>query len=387
MSRPIVHVFPDSVFLPLIAELFETVAPGENEFLMYAGKGDAARHCVPASGELVDVGRGDEATARISAEVANGSIAIFHSVGPFTAPLLASAPSSTLCVWSGWGGDYYGSDRSMNDGLLEPLTQQYEARQIVLDGNRDRARRDPEVVKQLAEAARAAAVFSAPIPNDLRVFKRHFRGFHGKYRQLNYATVEDSFAPSATEIVGDDILLGNSATLPNNHLDVLELLAHANTDGRRIVTPLSYGDPRYADAVTTRGRELFGSDFVEIRDFLPLPEYKSLVAGCSVQIMGHRRQQGLGNIGIGLWSGARVVLSEASPATAFFRKRGASITTLREVSRRGLPSGRMSARELEASRRMLTRFWGRETVLKNIAELLKLGRRVAAREARPTKWR
>lgn len=372
MNRPIVHVFPESVFLPLVADLFESVAPGQNAFLVFTAKSGVAHHKVPGTAEILDVGAGDQGSAAISEAIASSTYAIFHSVGRFTAPLLANAPDSTLTVWSGWGGDYYGSNRSGTARLLSPQTAKYQRSQSSAGRRRELELKERDKSRLMAGAARASAFFSAPIPEDFKVFSKRFRGFRGQYHQLNYATVEDTFAPQSTEIAGEDILLGNSATPANNHLDVLELLARVGINGRRIIAPLSYGTPAYADAVEARGTELFGSDFVPIREFMPLPEYRAMIAGCSVVVMGHQRQQALGNIGTGLWSGAHVVLSEKSPSTAFFRGRGAKISTLRQLSQRGLPRGRADAADLEANRRMLSDFWSRQTVLENISALLKL---------------
>lgn len=370
MSDSIVHVFPDSPFLSFVADVFESVAPGRNTFLVYSPKDTDSRFAVPA-GAAVEVIRTDAAGTSLAKDaIAASGVTIFHSVGGFAAGLLSTAPASTLKVWSGWGGDYYGSSFSPTWGLLSPLTDRYRRSQSTLRWRIGRMRRVHRESRPLEPAARAADVFSAPIPSDFEVFRRRFRGFAGRYGQINYASVEDSFAPAAGAPSGDDILVGNSATLANNHLDVLAALSRAGTTGRRVVVPLSYGDQTYADAVVRRGHELFGSDFLPLRDFLPLEEYREIVANCGVVAMGHRRQQAVGNIGVGLWSGARVVLADQSPLVPFLRGRGAEVLTLREIVRSGIPHGRMAPQQLEACRDALLSFWGRARVLANAAALV-----------------
>jgi dTDP-N-acetylfucosamine:lipid II N-acetylfucosaminyltransferase len=365
----IAHLFPDSPFLSFTADAFETVAPGTNTFLVYALRGDVARHGLPATATVQTVVNDARGLDEASSVVAGSDIAIFHSVGAFGARALAAAPSRTLKVWSGWGGDYYGSGLSGATGLLGPQSARYYRLSRTLPGKVQRTYRHVKSSLPLGAAARAADVFSAPIPNDLAVFKSRFRGFRGRYSQLNYASVEDTFASSAP-VTGDDILLGNSATVQNNHFEALELIAQTGTAGRRVVVPLSYGDAAYADAVVARGSELLGSDFMPLREFMPLEDYQQVVGACSVVVMGHRRQQGIGNVAAALWSGAHVFLDERNPLSAFLRDRGAFVGTLGALAANGMPTARVTGDEREENRRVLREFWGRDTVLANIEALI-----------------
>jgi hypothetical protein len=202
------------------------------------------------------------------------------------------------------------------------------------------------------------------------VFKQTYPQFRGRYSQLNYGSVEDTFEVGSHEITGDDILVGNSATLPNNHFEVLRLLAGLGTSNRRVIVPLSYGDRSYADAVVEAGRELLGSRFIPLLDFMPLDEYQKLVADCSIVVMGHRRQQGVGNIAGALWSGANVFLDEKNPVSRFLRDRGAVFGTLGELQSAGLPPRRVTDDQRETNRQLMREFWGRDKVLSNIETLI-----------------
>lgn len=369
MSVRIAHFMPDSPFLPFTADIFENAVPGSNQFVVHSSRGDLARHELPASVPAHTV-IPDEAGYELAVDaLASSDVAIFHSVGGFAAEVMLRLPSSVPKVWSGWGGDYYGSSAWPTTGLLGRQTARWERGRMTLPGRLLRMRRNLIGAKPLAPAARAADYFSAPIPDDLAVFRRRFRGFRGRYAQLNYASVEDSFS-GASEVTGDDILVGNSASLSGNHFEVLELLAKAGAVGRRIVTPLSYGDPVYAEAVTRRGEALFGSDFVALREFIPFDEYQGIVAACSVVVMGHRRQQAIGNVAMALWSGARVVLDQRSPLTTFLRREGATIGTLAELGRGEVALSTSGPVERVANRAMLQGFWGRDRVIRNARALI-----------------
>lgn len=371
MTATIAHIFPDSPFLAFTADTFESVAPGRNHFLVFAMKGELDRHALPptASAEAIAA---DETGWKRSVEIAqNSDIVIAHSMNAFSARVLLASPLESLRVWSGWGGDYYGSDHSLLSGLLGPQTLRYHRSLTSTVGKFVRLRDRRRASGPLHRAARAADVFSAPIPEDFDVFTSRFPEFDGRYGQLNYASVEDTFMRGSHEVIGDDVLVGNSATLANNHFETLALLANQDLAGRRVIVPLSYGDdPGYADAVSEAGYELIGSAFVPLRDFMPLDEYQSVIAGCSAVVMGHKRQQGIGNIAAAMWRGARVFLDDRNPTTSFVRTRGGVISTLSELAAQGLPTGRAEGSERAANRSMLRAFWGRETVLRNIQSLI-----------------
>lgn len=369
MTPRFLHVFPDSPFLSFTVEAFSEAVPGANTFLVHGISGDLNHHRLTDDAPVEAIARDNSGLARIAEAVEDCDIAIFHSVGGFAARALVAAPDRVMTVWSGWGADYYGSVMLPNGGLLGPATARYNNALLSPVGKAVRLRRRVMANRALSAAARAADVFSAPIPEDFQVFRRRFPSFRGRYAQLNYASVDETDSVRSQDVWGDDILLGNSATIQNNHLDMLELLARLRPDGRRVVTPLSYGDSAYADLVAARGKALLGSDFLPLRDFLPASEYREIVARCSTVIMGHRRQQGLGNIIGAMLAGARVFLDTANPAAAFFRERGGRIDTLADLSRSGLPNGLAPEPDREANRRTIYEFWGRDVVLDNIRAL------------------
>jgi dTDP-N-acetylfucosamine:lipid II N-acetylfucosaminyltransferase len=370
VTARIAHIFPDSPFLPFTVDTFEAVAPGASTFMVYALRGDLDRHPRPATATLTGVSADAQGLAQVSRVVADSDVVIAHTMSPFAARAVLAAPRRTLKVWSGWGGDYYGSDFSAVAGLLGPQTERYRRARLSAASTVLNPLKRRITSQVLHSVAKVTDVFSAPIPSDLEVFARRFRGFRGRYSQLNYASVEDTFAAGALEITGDDILVGNSATLPNNHFEVLDLLARLDLGSRRVIVPLSYGDPVYADAVVKRGTEVLGSNFVPLRDFMPIEQYQQVISQCSVVVMGHLRQQAIGNIAGALWSGAHVFLDERSPMTTFLRERNGLSGSLDELAAAGLPAGRVTGRQLAGHRTLLQDFWGRSVVLGNIETLL-----------------
>lgn len=105
-----------------------------------------------------------------------------------------------------------------------------------------------------------------------------------------------------------NILLGNSATASNNHLDAIEKLRPYAEKNIRIYCPLSYGDNRYADHIEHTGKAVFGNKFIALRDFMPYAKYFELLDSIDIGIFNHDRQQGIGNIVAMLGLGKKVYI-------------------------------------------------------------------------------
>lgn len=109
---------------------------------------------------------------------------------------------------------------------------------------------------------------------------------------------------------GPNILLGNSSSATNNHLEALELLQKLDLGNRKVITPLSYGSPKYAKEIIREGKQLLPDRFSPLTNFLPIEEYNKVISGCGIVIMNHYRPQAMGNIIASLYLGAKVFLND-----------------------------------------------------------------------------
>lgn len=366
-ASAITHLIPDGSFLSFVASIFDEAAPFQNLFLVY---GSDALPPLPEQLRVEIIGTDPADLESVNRAVGKSRALIVHSMSTFSAQAVAAAPSSTLKVWSGWGGDYYGTALNPAAGLLGPVTKRLTRHPVSLGDRAQKAYSLFYVDSLYRAAARASDVFSAPVPTDFAVFQRRFRGFRGRYRQLNYASVEDTYATSPDRSNGDSILVGNSATPENNHLDAFDLLAQLDLDQRRVVVPLAYGDPAYSEDVVQAGVDLFGDRFVPLRDFLPLKEYNELVAGCGVVVMGHRRQQALGNVARAIWQGADVFLDRRNPIFEYLREVGLPARTLDELRSFGLSGNATPDHGLDLTRQTARSLWSRDVVVNNVHALL-----------------
>lgn len=364
----ILHIGPDSQFLHYFVSRMEELSPGENELLVLTPQGPRAAPGTKAPVPTTELSDRPRYVPQAIARARTADVVIAHSMTQLAALVLAVLPPRVVTVWSGWGYDYYSDDRRGNGGLLGPetcdlmrdRTHAVDLRSRVRSAMVDLARR---------RTARRTDYFSAPVPIDLAIFAARFPGFSGSYQQLNYGDVNTTFAAGEMMVEGRDILVGNSATASCNHLEVFRALSGTNLEQRRVVVPLTYGDPWYRDALLVEGQRILGAQFHPVVDHLPLDQYLDLLGSCQIMVFNHRRQQALGNIGAALYQGAHVYLDERNPLFNWFRSRGVSIQSVESLSRR-LPESPVEASILARNRAFLSEVWGPETVTRNLEQLL-----------------
>lgn len=367
----ITHIGNDSQFLQFAAEAFESVAPGANSQIAICAPSDGVRFPA-AHGRTVAISPTLRGALRLPFLAHGSDVIVAHAMTPYAAVAFLLSRRSVPKIWSGFGSDYYPESRPAEaSSILDPRTLElFRASSMSARPSLPQRARALAIHHLARLAARRAHAFSAPIPSDYDVFRRRFDTFDGRFLQLNYASVESTFSVGGDAVTGDDVLVGNSATYASNHLDVLEKLAKLDLQGRRVVVPLSYGDPAYRDRVVDEGKRLLGGAFVPVVDLLPLHDYSALVGSCSTVVMGHRRQQALGNIGTALYRGARVYLHPGSPVLEFLRSRGAVVGALDDLRAGELLPPRLEPGEIARNREVLNGFWGERAVRSNIETLL-----------------
>lgn len=118
-----------------------------------------------------------------------------------------------------------------------------------------------------------------------------------------------------------NILIGNSATIENNHLDVLAAFRRYQINDYSISLPMAYGEPKkYKATVKQEFSDFFGSNFYSQEGKLSLGDYYRWLNGFPTAIMLHYRQQALGNIFYLIANGTKVYLSEKNVLLAWFLK-------------------------------------------------------------------
>ena len=130
--------------------------------------------------------------------------------------------------------------------------------------------------------------------------------------------------------IAKNILIGNSNTIENNHLDVLKMLSDVpDLNSVELIVPLSYGtDNQYRKRIIDNGIKLFGDNFIPLLQFMPRSKYLELLSNCSTAIFYHYRQQAMGNIIALFYMGVRIYLSKKNPVYSYCKRIGLHVFDL-----------------------------------------------------------
>lgn len=390
------HLIPDDKFIDAAHGIFEEASPGNHDFLLLDRPPLRFIHAfVPACMEI------DRALEDSFLSTLPRYSAVFvHYLSDAARCIIASAPDETRFVWLAWGGDYYHLIRS-HDALLLPKTRAIAAKRVT-PGTRlregfGRLRRwrhllaSPAGVaillriyrilqragmnkpEELALIDRITAI-STPIAEDFEAIRSRHPDLRASRLDWNYWTegFDAGPPPSSRTKDGHNVLLGNSASPENNHIDALDLLSTCLPDGWRIYCPLSYGDETYGDTVERHGKALFADRFIALRDYMPSESYRRIVASCSVVVMNHIRQQALGNIIISLHAGSHVFLNDASPIHGAMQRIGIDIGTLDTLPGLfpELANRKQDHTTTEVTRRKIESAYGRTSILRRTRKIL-----------------
>ncbi|CAN5149477.1 hypothetical protein BH10PSE17_BH10PSE17_11720 [soil metagenome] len=343
----IVHLLVDDKFIDSAIREFEIVSPNLHEYLIVAGP---APFRYLRSARIRRVSQAEWATRMAQPDVA---AVVLHSLPANHYALVSRIPSRIQVIWLGWGYDYYGLiNDAFPQGLLLAATTSAAAtlserspvpvRGALRSSDLSVARHYAKPSRDDRAALARVDWFSPVLDDEYRLVRLHQPWFGARHLEWNYLTLEDDLVidASAAGRLGPNLLIGNSATTTNNHLEVFEhVRERIDLDGRQLIVPLSYGDMRYADLIARTGQRMFGEAFVPLRDFIAKERYLALLNSCGIVVMNHIRQQALGNIMIGGLMGARIFLNRANPLMRWLEKRGVQVDDIDALQVQPLDEG------------------------------------------------
>lgn len=366
MTLKITHIIDDEKFPDAAHYAFEATFPKQNEFIVFSNR-KKLRFIKRISPKFYSpIYLHFKCLIR---KITHADIVVFHGMDRNKLRILKALPENTKTIWLGWGFDYY-------DLISKPLLKEKTNTAIGKINSSKKALLktllkkaiQPELRK--VEILNKITVFSPVLYEDYELVKKAIPGFLPTYASWNYGTLEDDLIRGfeGKKIVGKNILLGNSASHTNNHLDAFDNLSASDISGRKIITPLSYGDTRYRDLIASEGNKVFGDAFVPLIDFMPIDDYIAILQSCSIVIMNHLRQQALGNIVIGLYLGAKVFLDKENPIYQFFVNNNAHIYSIEDLAVE--IHSELTDDQINSNRQILQEHWGREVIHHKTKQLI-----------------
>lgn len=370
MNKRIVHICQDDKFIQLAYKQFNESKPCENKFYVFVKDVESNLKHINFENEKINF----EFIKKNSfiKILYNYDLIVIHFLDKRFYPLI-NLKNRPPILWIGWGGDYYFLIQNLQ--LHKPITKftfipfyyNYlkKIKKIV----------SYKKIKKERKLLNKIDFFSPVLKEDYDLIKNNNHNFSPKYLDWNYGNVESlvgSYYKQKKISLGDKLLIGNSATNTNNHLDIFNILTGLEKE-LDVVLPLNYGDMKYAEIISKKAKDLFGNRVEVIEEFLPYDIYLNKLLECSNVIMGQVRQQALGNILISLYFGAKIFFFSDSVVFNFFKKKGVKVYEVTDLIREPeLLDERLTENEIGLHREILISIWGDEIIKKKTEEVIKL---------------
>jgi hypothetical protein len=325
----IVHLFEDQKFVDITIENFENVSNGLNKYIVFSN-----------NEKLTYVSRKDDVIILpnssykldINLIYEDCQFLIIHFLSPIKLFILKHKPPNVKVLWSNWGSDAYDHFRDQN--ILEPLTSSIGNKSLyhfikpsILYTYYHLLRYRVKPISKELKLLENINYISTVLPYEFHRIRDEFN-LVAKFVDYNYGV--NKFNSFSNVPLGNSILIGNSATSANNHLDVFDIIKDTN---KKLIVPLSYGAydyKNYKKLVISEGKRIFKNSFTPIEEFMPLLDYRELTSSCNSVIMYHIRQQALGNVFMALFQGMRVFLNSKSLTYSYLKDKGMIIFDLKK---------------------------------------------------------
>ena len=271
-------------------------------------------------------------------------------------------------IWFIWGADLYNDILSYKGyPLFEEEVKRSDTFFLSFAKKiwNDKIRRKFELAKHVYGAIKAIKKISyySGCPGDYELLHTYYPMIGEKKRKLFfYYALEDIIGQNLENIrsVGNDIIIGNSASRSNNHISIIKRLSKLSLATRKVIVPLSYGGNN-GNYIKEKGMDLLGESFLPITEFLPLEQYNKLLYRANVFIYNNYRQEAAGNIITALYIGGAVFLNTRNTLYSYFKDMGCVLFSVDELEEK--INYRLSEKEVQNNRSVLQSNFNKNTLI------------------------
>lgn len=380
----ILHLAEDEKFIDVAIKVFEEAYPNKNVyFIELPAESLTLKQTKSKHPNIIAAHTSNEQIAKLIASLHQYDAVILHNFyNPYKQKIVAEAAININFHWMSWGADIYNYIPKLSRKLYvnkhkkpNPIEKNFNSKvgdiiSFIVPNLwynwylKPKGIQGPNYYKKSVQKINSVSTI---IPTEVSIIKKYLNK-QITYLPFKYGSIEDLALQDNALVTDNNFLIGNSAHASSNHIDAFEKVSKI-VDSQKIVVPLSYGDTQNKQIILKKGHEMFGERFNPLLDFMPIKDYTQILLTCGNVVMNHNRQQGMGNVIISLWQGARVFLNKENPAYGYFKSIGVKVFKVSEVHNY---KNLMSFEELAAHNRpILKRIYSYDQVLKETKELVK----------------
>lgn len=399
MRKPkMVHIFDDEKFVDGAINQFQQDSRFDHEYVILIDPNVKVKYVTHTDVKHIEIDRKafiNKVHDYVLAE--SFDVIAFHALNQPKWRILNAIDDSLICLWFLFGYDLYDQWKAIQQNLYERETRKYVNRSK--SKNRlfiERLLRRHLVYKWLAKTSYDSLRNKAGRLNAI-IRANHPRGFYKAvskidfvapivksemtllrrinsdltYIPFSYDTIENFSIGFKSQSLQKErnILVGNSATPTNNHVDVFKKLSTYDLGEKKVIVPLSYGNDDYRTYILEKGKSILGDNFYPILNFMPLKAYNEILQTCDIAIFNHRRQQAVGNIIVMLNAGVKVFMNNKSPVYKEFIGEGVRILDMHTLSESELNQSLNTEEQKNNSSKMF-KLYGSTEVEKKFNQLI-----------------
>jgi len=169
----------------------------------------------------------------------------------------------------------------------------------------------------------------------------------------------------------DIIIIGNSRSSYNNHIDIIELINNNPVKGEyRYMVPFSYGIENSYTREVRKMVRISQKQFFLIEELLDNKSYSDLLASAKAAVFNTYRQMAMGNISFCIGSGVKVYLNKNNVIYNWLKDTGLKVFTIEDFAQ-DLYVGKMqlSSEDIDCNIQAfekLTKIYNKEDFISNI---------------------
>lgn len=251
--------------------------------------------------------------------ISNGSIVILHDLDPIKAFIANRLPTNIIIIWRFFGWELYKkiphevlSEKSLQYNLKEKMTLRQHLSKIWHSFF-------PRYKNEVTKAQKRINYFMCWSKNEYEFLKKFF--------ELPPFLFYPNFTPTLPYDLTqkkDNIIIGNSRSVFNNHLDILNMIK----DGQEHIPSkyeftifFSYGpENNYSKAVKELALTIHNVKLIE--DFIPWKDFNEIYTTASALVINGYRQMAMGNILAALNNGVKIYLNQKNCVYSWLREEG-----------------------------------------------------------------
>jgi len=329
----ILHIAPDEKFIDSVNYQFEKIYKEQNHFIILVQKENHKLKYIKTIKSIELLILTQKTLKKLLATFDKYDIIVLHGMSFSNSRIVLKYKQKEKFIYIFWGGEIYNNPYGLGKTSIGQKTRNHfpvnknikgKIRQFVQHFVHPIKYGTPPIKKSIIKAIKQVFYIGILHKEDFNMLKNNnFISSKTAYFKYSYYPLEFIFKGiKDVRVTDNNILLGNSASASNNHLEAFSILKRLNLNTVKVITPLSYGSKEYANEIIKIGKQELGDNFQPITKFIPLEEYNQYLKQCGIVIMNHYRQQAVGNILAMIWMGAKVYLDKRNTVYHYLKRIG-----------------------------------------------------------------